>query len=122
MTGCILIVANETVAGDVLHDALPADAEAAAGLRVLVVSPALNSRLRHWVSDEDAARRAAESRPTSSLERLQAAGIPADGWVGDANPLQAIDDALHAFAANEIVNATHPRGRSHRLERDLVDR
>src|SRR4051794_32025856 len=49
----ILVVANETVAGralrqEVVRRAREGDAE------VLVVSPALNSRIRHWTSDEDA--------------------------------------------------------------------
>jgi hypothetical protein len=71
-----------------------------------VVAPALNSRLRHWISDEDVARRAAEERLAFCLERLTRAGLEARGVVGDADPLQAIADALYDFAANEIVIAT----------------
>src|SRR6476469_3889079 len=48
----ILVVANETVAGRRLREAIRSAGE---GYRatVLVVSPALNSPLRHWTSDED---------------------------------------------------------------------
>src|SRR4051812_33275672 len=117
----ILVVANETVTGTVLHQAIRFRAKNVGG-EVLVVAPALNSRLRHWMSDVDAARRVAEKRLAASLERLTAAGIRATGRIGDSDPLQAIADALSVFPADEIIVATHPEARSHWLARDLVGR
>jgi hypothetical protein len=113
----ILVVANETVAGDELHAAIRE-----AGGEVLVVAPALNSRLRHWASDVDRARRGAETRLQDCLDRLAASGIEARGWVGDGDPLQAIEDSLKLYAADELIIATHPEGRSNWLERDLVQK
>ena len=115
----ILVVANETVGGDVLFETI---AERVEGVReeVLVVSPALNSPLKTWVSDEDGARATAQARLEATLQRLAAAGIEARGDVGDADPLQAIEDALRTFAADEIVISTHPEGRSNWLERGVV--
>src|SRR6266849_5136932 len=55
----ILVVANETVAGDALRREIERLAAGVAG-KVLVVSPALNSPLRHWTSDEDDARARAQ--------------------------------------------------------------
>jgi nucleotide-binding universal stress UspA family protein len=75
------------------------------GADVLVVAPALNSRLRHWMSDEDDARRRAEDRVAAFVERLERSGIHAQGRVGDADPLLAIADALSTFPADEIVIA-----------------
>jgi len=118
----ILVVANETVAGPELHDAVVALAGDEGAVDVLVIAPALNSRLRHWLSDDDGARAAAEARLASCLERLAETGIAAEGRIGDANPLQAIADALKTFDADELVIATHPRGRSHWLQRDLIRR
>jgi hypothetical protein len=92
------------------------------GSEVLVVAPALNSRIRHWTSDSDDARVQAEVRVAECVERLAAAGVPALGYVGDANPMQAIADALPVFGADEIMIATHEEGRSNWLERDLVRR
>jgi ribosomal protein S18 acetylase RimI-like enzyme len=114
----VLVVANETVEGDVLHEAIGATGAA----EVHVVAPALNSRLRHWFSDEDEAHRSAESRLAACLERLRNAGLDARGSVGDGDPLQALSDALRFFPADEIVIATHPEGRSHWLARHLVER
>ena len=115
----ILVVANETVGGNELFAAIQKMAEDT-DEHVLVVCPALNSPLRTWASDEDGARAAAQARLDTTLARLAAAGVQARGEIGDGDPLQAIDDALRTFGADEIVISTHPEGRSHWLERGIV--
>ncbi len=115
----VLVVANETVGGAELLAELRRLA-AGAHTEVLVVSPALNSPIRHWVSDEDGARKDASARLEASLETMRADGIDARGEIGDGDPLQAIEDALRTFAPDELVISTHPAGRSHWLERDVV--
>ena len=87
---------------------------------MLVVTPALNSPLRHWTSDEDGARAAADDRLQRSVAELDRLGISARGEVGDADPVQAIEDALRTFGADEIIISTHPEGRSNWLERGVV--
>ena len=72
---------------------------------VIVVAPALNSRLRRWVSDEDAARRRAQERLGTLVDRLRPITRHVEGRVGDADPLLAIGDALATFPADEIVVA-----------------
>jgi len=115
----ILVIANETVGGRTLRDLIH---ERAVGghEEVLVVTPALNSPLRHWASDEDGARAAAQERLERSLGRLRDLGVQARGEVGDGDPLQAMEDALRTFGADEIIISTHPEGRSHWLERGVV--
>jgi hypothetical protein len=115
----ILVIANETVGGEALRQQIERRGEGQRS-RVLVVSPALNSPLRHWASDEDPARAEARKRLDTSLERLRQSGIEADGEVGDAEPLQAIEDAVRTFGPDEIIISTHPEGRSHWLERGVV--
>ncbi len=88
---------------------------------VLVVAPALNSWLRHWLSDEDAARRRAQERVAAFVDRLERRGVHAEGRVGDVDPLQAIADALPTFPADEIVIAAQSE-RSTRLADELVSR
>jgi hypothetical protein len=116
----ILVVANETVAGQTLMEEV--HARVRDGTEVMVVSPALNSRLRHWTSDDDSARAVARGRLEDSLQRLAASGVEARGHVGDADPLQAIADALREFEADEIVISTHPPDRSNWLERNITER
>jgi hypothetical protein len=115
----ILVIANETVGGGPLREQIE---KRSSGYEttVLVVSPALNSPLRHWASDEDPARAAAQQRLEASLQRLRENGIEASGEVGDAEPLQAIEDAVRTFGPDEIIISTHPEGRSHWLERGVV--
>jgi hypothetical protein len=115
----ILVVANETVGGQALRDVIMGKA---AGRRanMLVVAPAQPSPLQHLASDEDPARAQAQERVDASLAKLREAGISARGEVGDSDPLQAIEDALRTFGADEIVISTHPEGRSHWLERGVV--
>jgi hypothetical protein len=116
----ILVIANETVGGGELREAIE---RAASGYdaHVLVVTPALNTKLRHWVSDEDRARADAQGRLAHSLAGLAQAGIDARGEVGDADPVQSIADALRTFGADEVIISTHPEGRSNWLERGVVD-
>jgi hypothetical protein len=117
----ILVIANETVEGEALHDLIVVHA-GGRSTDVIVVAPALNSRLRHWLSDEDGARRDADARLGRSLARLAAAGITSYGWIGDADPLVAMEDALAIFPADELIIATHPEQRSNWLAHDIVGR
>jgi hypothetical protein len=115
----ILVIANETVGGEELLAILRRKSEGV-NEQVLVVCPALNSQVRTWASDEDGARAAAQQRLDASLARLRQDGVHAQGEVGDGDPLQAIEDALRTFGADEIVISTHPEGRSNWLERNVV--
>lgn len=117
----ILVVANRTCPCPVLLDEVVRHV-GDAPIDVLVVVPALNSRLRHWLSDIDDAVAGAHARLEVALADLRTRGVNARGEVGDANPLVAIDDALAHFAASAIVIATLPPGRSNWLERGLIDK
>jgi hypothetical protein len=114
----ILVIANEPVAGERLHEVV----DVHAGGEVVVLAPALTGRLRFWTSDDRQARAAAQDRLDRCLVSLAKAGVAARGYVGDADPLQAIADALRLFDADEIVIATHPDGPSNWLARDIVRR
>ena len=116
----ILVIANETVGGDSLIREIRRRSEGVAE-HVLVVAPALNSHVRHWTSDEDGARAEARERLDESVAQLQAAGVDVEGRVGDGDPLQAIEDALRTFGADEILISTHPEGMSNWLERGVVE-
>jgi GABA permease len=120
----ILVVANETSAGGELHDLVSARArrEHAPHSAVLVLAPALNSRLRHLFSDSDPAIRQAELRLAHCVEGLRRRGIEAAGIVGDEDPLRAIEDILHTFPADELVISTHVRARSNWLAREVIPR
>jgi hypothetical protein len=79
-------------------------------LEVLLLAPALNTRLAHWLSDLRSARQDAQRRLAVSLATLAAAGADARGQVGDSDPVQAVEDALRTFPAQEVVFVTGPGG------------
>jgi hypothetical protein len=115
----ILVIANETVGGETLREEIRRRAEDYEE-RVRVICPTLLSRVRFVASDEDAARAQAQERLVHSLSRLREIGVNCDGEVGEADPLQAIEDQLRTFGADEIIISTHPEGRSLWLERGIV--
>jgi nucleotide-binding universal stress UspA family protein len=110
----ILLVANEPVVGEHLGDVVDAE--------VVVVAPALIGRLGYWTGDDRRSRRDAEERLEFCLESLRESGVEARGSVGEADPLQAIEDALSEFDADAIVVATHSAGRPNWLAQDIVRR
>src|SRR4051795_12841334 len=57
----VLVISNETVEAEILRDTIAARADRT---QVLVVAPALNTRLRHLLSDEEPGRRAAPPPPS----------------------------------------------------------
>jgi hypothetical protein len=116
----ILVVANETVAGQPLIDAVR---ERAAGEEVDVHVICPQNQPRHgYVIYESMVRDAAENRLQMTLALLREAGIEADGEVMDPDPYAAVMDALGEREYDEIVISTHPETRSGWLREGLVDR
>src|SRR4051794_22863620 len=120
-TNKLLVVADESVDSSILVQAVR-DIALARNAEVLVVAPAFNTRLRHWMSDSDGAHHAAALRLARCLDGLLEAGVRVTGEVGDADPVHAIEDAMGMISAEEIIISTHAAGRSNWLARDLVTR
>src|SRR3954471_23903155 len=121
----VLVVANETVGGRALIDAVRKCGESAREqgrpLEVLVVAPQ-NQPKHGYVVYDDSVRSAAESRLRTTVEQLRQVGIEANAEVMDPDPYNATMDALGNFQADEIIISTHPGPRSGWLRRDLIDR
>jgi hypothetical protein len=75
---------------------------------VVVLAPALNRRLAHWASDLDDAREDAQQRLVLSLGTLATADVDGRGMVGDTDAVQAIEDTLRDFPADEAVLVAPP--------------
>jgi hypothetical protein len=117
----ILVVANETVAGKSLIDALRSRAEEGP-IRVTVISPQ-NEPRAGFVVYADSRRSSAERRLRRTLDLLHEAGIAARGAVVDPDPLQAIKDAIYEYDPDEIIISTHPGElKSSWLRANLVER
>ena len=86
---------------------------------ILVVAPAFNKGLAHWLSDLGSARFEAQRRLAVSLGTLAAADLEARGQVGDSDTVQAVEDTLRTFPAQEVVFIAGP---DHAREIDDVRR
>jgi DNA-binding LacI/PurR family transcriptional regulator len=116
----ILVVANETVAGKPLIDAVRKRADGGE-VDVHVICP--QNQPRHgYVIYDSIVREAAENRLKMTLALLHEAGIEADGEVMDPDPYAAVMDALGEREYDEIIISTHPETRSGWLREGLVDR
>jgi hypothetical protein len=118
----LLVIANETVAGKELTQAVARHAELEPGLQVTVVCP-VNAPREGYVVYQDTRRAAARRRLDKSLAGLREAGIAADGFVVDADPVDAVRDALAQLepSVTEIVVSTHPEQKSGWLRRDVPE-
>ena len=116
----VVVLANETVGGQKLIDAI--EQRAARGpIRVTVVCPQ-NTPRRGFVIYDDTTRSAARVRLELTLQRLEEMGIPARGEVMDPDPYFALQDAVREWGADEIIVSTYMYPRSGVLRRDLVER
>jgi hypothetical protein len=116
----VLVVANETVAGKPLIDAVRRRAEGG-DVHVHVICPQNQPKHGYVIYDEHV-REAAENRLEMTLALLREAGIEADGEVMDPDPYSAVMDALGEEDYDEIIVSTHPETRSGWLRQGLVDR
>ena len=114
----ILALVSEPISSDALRTAL---GEGADDAEVMVVAPALDSRVRFWASDNDDAIARAEDVQQESVERLGEDGVDAVGDTGEADPLLALQDALATFPAEEIVIFARPEGDQNWAEEGLLE-
>jgi hypothetical protein len=118
----VLVIANETVAGQTLIEALKSRA-AVEQTRVTVVAP-INEPREGYVVYEDTRRAAAGRRLDRTLQLLREAGVPASGLVVDTDPVNATRDAIAQAepAIDSVIVSTHPEERSGWLQRNVPER
>jgi hypothetical protein len=117
----ILVVANETLTGDELIEAVRRRVEAAGGeAGVRVVAP-VNAPTHGYVVYEDTRRSSAGRRLERTLASLREAGIRAIGDVVDTDPLAAVKDAIALEDPDELIVSTHPEAKSGWRRRNLVE-
>jgi len=116
----VLVIANETVASKTLLDAVRAEVHGD-GDRITVIAP-VNEPNQGYVVYEDTRRASAGRRLEKTLKALREGGLPAQGFVVETGPVQAVKDALAQLEppVDEIVVATHGLERSGWMRRDVV--
>jgi hypothetical protein len=116
----VLVVANETLGGRSLIEAVRKRAEAG-DARFVLCAPQNRPR-QGLVIYDDAVFDAAQARVDLALAFVHTEGLSAIGEVGDPDPYTATIDAVHEHHPDEIIISTYPETRSGWLRRDLIQR
>ena len=117
----VLVLANETIGGAKLLDAVRERAARGDDVRFHVVVP--QTRPRHGnVIYDDVVRDSAQVRVDLALEFMANEEIEGTGEVGDQDPLNAVMDAVAHHGIDEIIVSTLPSESSGWLRRDLPER
>jgi hypothetical protein len=122
-----LVVANQTLGGEQLTDAIKA--RLAAGpchFHVLVPATRAHDLYRTVLAayegelpDDDAAATQARNRLDGELACLRGAGADVDGEIGDPHPMVAIRDVINRQHFDEVIVSTLPAHLSEWLRMDL---
>lgn len=126
--GRCLVLANQTLAGAALLDAVQRRLDSGTSdFHVVVPATTLHDqelaeRLGAGPSPAERAQALAADRLARALSRLRAMGATVDGEVGDPDALVATREALGRFPADEVLVSTLPLGISRWLRTDLPSR
>ncbi|MGH3072754.1 MAG: hypothetical protein ACRDNB_10870 [Gaiellaceae bacterium] len=115
----LLVVANETLTGDELLDAVRARVADSDAI-VVVIAP-VNAPREGYVVYDNTRRAAAGRRLDRTLAQFREAGIAAAGHVIDNEPLAAVKDAIAIEEPDELIVSTHPEAKSGWRRRNLLD-
>ena len=115
----VLVLANETIGGAALLDAMR-ERHAQGDARFHVVVPLTRPKHGNVIYDE-AVRDSAQVRVDLALAFMREEGIDGTGEVGDGDPLNAAMDALHSHRITEIIVSTLPAKSSGWMKRDLIE-
>ncbi|HEX3291857.1 MAG TPA: hypothetical protein VHR46_10725 [Gaiella sp.] len=114
----VLVVANETLAGEELLDAVRRRA-AEGPIRAVVIAP-VNEPSAGYVVYRNSRRATAGRRIDRMIAELRAAGIPAHGDVFEGGPVAAVADVLALEDIDELIVSTHPEEKSGWLRKKSV--
>jgi hypothetical protein len=119
----VLVVANETVTGIGLIDAVRRKAAEQDVELVTVLAP-VSAPETGYVVYEDTRRAAAGRRLDRTLTLLREARIPAHGLVLESDPETAVRDAFGMLdpKPTDVIVSTHPLEKSGWLRKNVVDR
>jgi hypothetical protein len=111
----LLVVTDESCTSEDLS-ALP---QPEGRTTAFVVAPAVSSGTSRWTGDDDAYDEA-QQHLYSTVRALRALGVEAEGHIGPHDPLEAADDGLREFPADEVVFVLGGQDRAQWLEEGVV--
>src|SRR3954453_6129593 len=116
----VLVLANETIGGKGLLDAIE-ERHNEGDAKFFIVVPRTRPKYGNVVYD-DAVRSSAQVRVDLALAFARQKDIDAVGEVGDEDPFNAAMDAIGEFGIDEVILSTHPATSSGWMRRDLPER
>ncbi len=116
----VLVLANETIGGKPLLDAILARHEQG-DARFFIVVPRTRPKYGNVIYDE-AVRSSAQVRVDLALAFARQHGMEAQGETGDEDPFNAAMDAIDEHRIDEVIISTHPQTSSGWMRRDLPER
>jgi hypothetical protein len=115
----VLVIADESCVDPVLVSQLTLHG-GGRSVEALVIAPAIGSWISRWTGDESS-HAAARRHLDDTVSSLAQVGITARGEIGADDPLQAADDGLREFEADEIVFVTQTGTKTDWVERGVID-
>ena len=116
----LLVVATAPVEPGALREAVREHAGDEAEIRV--VAPASDVSPLQWLaSDEDKARQKASEIASEAVQTVEPEAARTEAEVGDTDPVQAIEDALRTFPADEVIVVTRSGDDASWLEQDSAE-
>jgi hypothetical protein len=113
MAANVIVVASQTAGSQQLLDALMHRAERSP-IRVTLVMPAQGPGLT--------GREAMREQLEQALTAMRAAGLEADGYIGDQNPMDAVAEYFDPGRHDEVIVCTLPGRSSRWLQHDFPHR
>jgi hypothetical protein len=115
----VLVIADESCVDPALVSQLTLHG-GGRSVEALVIAPAIGSWISRWTGDESS-HTAARRHLDDTVSALAQVGITARGEIGADDPLQAADDGLREFEADEIVFVTQTGTKTDWVERGVID-
>jgi hypothetical protein len=117
----LLVVATAEIAGESIQEEIRRHT-GGEEVDVRVVAPAAELSPLQWLAnEEDDARARAEQRAEEMAAAADSEATHVEASVGDTDPVQAIEDMLRDFPAEEIILVTHRDEEESFLEEDAEE-
>jgi hypothetical protein len=116
----LLVVATAPVESSALREAVRS--HGGEGAEIRVVAPASDVSPLQWLAnDEDDAREEARGIAAEAAGTVEREAARTEAEVGDTDPVQAIEDALRTFPADEVLVVTRSDEDASWLEQDSAE-
>ena len=121
MSRRLLVVTTTSADSELLRKQVQEHA-GSSGAEVRIVAPASDISPLDWLTNDEGEAREEAADIADAAEQAVAPNARAvETEVGDTDPVQAIEDALRQFPADEVIVVTHPGDEASWLEKNSAE-